>query len=239
MEFLKKVWQGLKWFFKSLIWIIPLSILLDFLTKLIADKAQWDFPIIPGFLHFVIAYNTGAAWSMFEEYPQVLAIISWVGAGLMIAYLVWKYKKISLINKISLCLMIGGCIGNGVDRTLQFAPNTIYYNKGVIDFISFRFGSYFFPTFNVADMCLVIGVGMLAVVLIIDLSLSILYKDKLIKLSKEYIEKIKELDDADEKHNLQLSINSINDAVSSDDGYAMRRLYLQLVPQKEKVTDGK
>ena len=73
------------------------------------------------------------------------------------------------VYSIGLILMLAGTIGNYLDRII------LGY---VIDFLSFRFGSYHYPTFNIADICLVVGVALFAVdLLILD--------DKRLKKSKE------------------------------------------------------
>lgn len=159
-----KVLESIKWFFKSYIWIIPLTIILDQVTKLVVQaKKITMLPIIKGFFYIDLQYNTGAAWGIFggdTENKIFLGIFSLIAGLIMVAYLLWRYKKITLFNRIALLLMIGGCFGNMIDR--------LFYSKGVIDFLSFHFGSYQFSTFNLADSFLVIGVFILIILMIFE-----------------------------------------------------------------------
>lgn len=164
-----KIKSALKCFIKSFLWLIPLLILLDLGTKLACYYANVNITVIPNFFYLRLERNTGAAWSLFEDYPAILAILSIVCTIAISFYLVKKYQKLPFWTRISLMLIIAGAAGNMIDRTLQLVPGTIYYQKGVIDFLAFRlFNSYDFPVFNVADMCLVIGVFILIIVLFVE-----------------------------------------------------------------------
>ena len=159
--------QKLTWFFKSFIWLALLLIVLDFITKKLAEGAASTLghfpgqPIIPNFLYLYYTRNTGAAWSIFEDYPWALAILSFVAGSAMIGYVIWKYKKLNAWTKAALMLMIAGTWGNFIDRAF-------YYPDGVIDFISMHFGSYVFPTYNVADSCLTVGIAILLVLTFVE-----------------------------------------------------------------------
>lgn len=114
-------------------------------------------PVIDGFFYFSYALNTGAAWSFlsnvawaqtFFKITTVLALI------IFIILYVYCLKKGYKWLKVSLIFILSGTIGNFVDRLLI---------NGVIDFISFVFGEYAFPIFNLADTFLVIGMIMLVI----------------------------------------------------------------------------
>ena len=158
--------QKLTWFFHSFIWLGVVMVCLDFLTKMLALGASvtlGHFPgttIIPNFLYLYYTRNTGAAWSIFEDYPWALAILSFVAGTAMIVYFVMKFKKMNAWTKAAIMLMIAGTWGNFIDRA--------FYSKGVIDFISMHFGSYIFPTYNVADSCLTVGIGILLVLTFVE-----------------------------------------------------------------------
>ncbi len=135
-----------------MIWVmVILLIIVDQLSKyLVVDKiGSGDVvAILPGFFNLVYHKNTGAAWSFLADASWgiwVLKILSLLAAFLF-AYVLTKTKHRWLAG--SLALMLAGTIGNGIDRWL------LGY---VVDFLSFTFGSYVFPTFNVADSVLVIG----------------------------------------------------------------------------------
>lgn len=168
-ETLLKIKNGLVWFFKSFIWLVILVIILDQVSKLSIESAWLNYYdahhaypnwyiISPKFIQIKLAYNLGAAWSILNEHHWVLSVISVIASLGITAYLIYKYKKLGLWERICGYLILGGCIGNTIDR--------LFYSKGVIDFISTGFMN--FPTFNIADSALVIGIIALMIKFIID-----------------------------------------------------------------------
>ncbi len=130
-------------------------IALDQLTKYWARtvlKAVADIPLWNGVFHFHYAENTGAAFSMLSGHSLLFFILTILVVLALLVYLVLYRKKIDLLQKITLGLIIGGAVGNLVDR--------IAYGY-VIDFLYFKLIN--FAIFNVADSCLVIGCLLLAV----------------------------------------------------------------------------
>jgi signal peptidase II len=148
--------QTITTFYKSIhgqvfLWVF----VLDVITKQWAAITNVNVEIIPDFFYLTYSRNTGAAWSILEGNQWLLAIISFsVGIGLGYYYLK-NYKTFSVYNHLGISLFLSGTWGNFIDRAL--------FSEGVIDFLSFRFGSYMFPTFNVADSALTIGVIILFV----------------------------------------------------------------------------
>lgn len=143
--------------------IIALLIILDQVSKVLVLEnlkiAGTDIPVIGNFFAITLVFNKGAAWGMGDNYTLILAIISLI-AGLVAIYFSTKndFSK-RKIYSIALCLIVAGAYGNMIDRFL-----TVFkVLDGVIDFLSFNFGTYQFPVFNVADMCLVIGVILLVI----------------------------------------------------------------------------
>jgi len=130
---------------------------LDQLTKLwIVERlpfgtygeAAGAIPIIEGFFYLVHVGNTGAAWSMLSGQSMLLAVIA---AGTLAAIFFWRHT-LGLRDRLAqLCfgLLCGGILGNLVDRVRH---------GHVIDFIDLHFGSYVYPTFNVADSGICVGV---------------------------------------------------------------------------------
>ena len=108
-----------------------------------------DIEIIPGFFYIIHVGNTGAAWSMFSGQSILLALLA---LGTLVAIYFWRHA-LGLRDRMSqVCfgLLCGGIVGNLVDRLLH---------KHVIDFIDLHFGSsYIYPTFNVADSAICVGV---------------------------------------------------------------------------------
>ncbi len=146
--------------------VAALVLFLDQLSKLIIEITylfQETHFVIPNFFYITKTYNTGAAWSFFSDNTVILCVISIVASvvvGLIIVNTVKSFKKMKLYA-ISLGMILGGAVGNLVDRFLT----SINQRKGVIDMLGFNFGSYSFPVFNLADSFLVIGV----ILLIIDM----------------------------------------------------------------------
>ena len=105
--------------------------------------------VIEDFFYLVHVGNTGAAWSMFSGKSAWLALLAFVTLG---AIYFWRHSLglRQRIVQISFGLLCGGIVGNLVDRLLH---------GHVIDFLDFHFGSYVYPTFNVADAAICVGVG--------------------------------------------------------------------------------
>lgn len=111
-------------------------------------EATGAIPIIPGFCYFVHVGNTGAAWSMFSGKSVLLASLA---AATLVAIFYWR-KALGLhdrLTQVAFGLLCGGIVGNLADRLAH---------KHVIDFIDLHFGTYVYPTFNVADSGICIGV---------------------------------------------------------------------------------
>lgn len=101
--------------------------------------------LIPGIIELTNLRNSGAAWSIFEGQQTFFAIITII-AIIVIGYFIWQYRKnISML--IGLSLIMAGTIGNFIDRLRQ---------GYVVDMFETTFIN--FPIFNIADMCLTIGV---------------------------------------------------------------------------------
>ena len=101
--------------------------------------------LIPGIIELTNLRNSGAAWSIFEGQQTFFTIITII-AIIVIGYFIWQYRKnISVL--IGLSLIMAGTIGNFIDRLRQ---------GYVVDMFETTFIN--FPIFNIADMCLTIGV---------------------------------------------------------------------------------
>lgn len=138
-------------FFKSLYGqVFLIALMLDIITKQWAASTRVNLEVIENFFYLTYSRNTGAAWSILAGNQWLLALISFsVGIGLGYYYLK-NYRSITFYNHLGITLFLSGTWGNFIDRA--------FFPEGVIDFLSFRFGSYIFPTFNVADSALTIGV---------------------------------------------------------------------------------
>ena len=101
--------------------------------------------LIPGIIELTNLRNSGAAWSIFEGQQTFFTIITII-AIIVIGYFIWQYRK-NIPMLIGLSLIIAGTIGNFIDRLRQ---------GYVVDMFETTFIN--FPIFNIADMCLTIGV---------------------------------------------------------------------------------
>ena len=137
-------------------WVVAVVLLtLDQVTKLLINArlplgsyGPTGIPIFPGFFNLVHVGNTGAAWSMFSGQSTLLALLA---CSTLVAIFFWRRHLglHSVAVQSAFGLLCGGVIGNLVDRLVH---------HHVIDFIDLHFGTYVYPTFNVADSGICIGV---------------------------------------------------------------------------------
>jgi len=140
--------------------IIVIGLVLDRITKVWASgtlmKSQ-EIVIIKDIFSFSYLENRGAAFGIFQNKVLPLAIITILIICCIIYYLI-KYKPASKLFKLSTAIIISGALGNLFDR--------LYY-KYVVDFIMLHYKeTYYFPTFNVADMMVVIGTALMVLYLL-------------------------------------------------------------------------
>ena len=107
--------------------------------------------IIPSFFSITYVRNTGAAFSIMENSRVLFIIIALVSLILIYKYLIMN-KVINKFLMISYSMLIGGIMGNMVDRILY---------GYVIDYLSFNIFGYSFPIFNLADTFIVVSIIML------------------------------------------------------------------------------
>lgn len=132
---------------------------LDRLTKWIIETRVSAFDVhnvIPGFFDIVHSQNRGVAFGLLNDstsawHAMVLIVFS-AAALLLVAVLLWKTSRLDRWTATGLALVLGGAAGNLFDR--------IVWGR-VTDFLEFYIGDLHWPTFNVADSCIVIGSGLL------------------------------------------------------------------------------
>ncbi|AIQ19857.1 hypothetical protein H70357_26485 [Paenibacillus sp. FSL H7-0357] len=118
-----------------------------------------QIPVINDFFIITSHRNSGAAFGILEGQQWFFFIVTVV----VVVGIVWYMNKAKASRKLlptALALVLGGAIGNFLDRML---------NGEVVDFLMFNFGSYTFPIFNVADSCIVIGVGLIILDTLLDM----------------------------------------------------------------------
>ena len=141
------------------------SLCLDILTKqmVIANLSYADrIPVIEGFFYLTHVRNTGAAFGLFADAPVGIRLSFFIGVSVVAIGIIFSFfRKLApgdRLAALALGLILGGAIGNLIDR-VRF--------KEVVDFLHFRlWGGYSWPDFNVADSCIVVGVGVLVLELL-------------------------------------------------------------------------
>ncbi len=136
-----------------------LVVVLDQLSKLMVEKMFTlgeQLPVVDGFFDLTLTYNKGVAFGMFaslEQVPRVIALAGAIGLALLVvAYLLVKEYRRDPIGQVFLAMIVGGAIGNIIDRVRVGA---------VVDFLDLYYGSYHWPAFNIADSAICVGVLLL------------------------------------------------------------------------------
>ena len=132
-----------------------LALFLDQLTKfIVVTKIPFDHSIeLLPILSFILVLNDGISFSLLSGVSKLILIPISLA---VIVFIIWFAQKntTSSVSTFGYGLIIGGAIGNVLDRILHGA---------VIDFVLFHYSSWFFPVFNVADTLISIGVLILLV----------------------------------------------------------------------------
>ena len=140
--------------------IVFLGLLLDRLSKIWALsslKENNGIVLIKDFFKLEYLENRGAAFGIMQNKLIFLALFTFLVIAGMIYYLI-KYKPKSIFQRLSFAFIISGALGNLFDR--------VFY-KYVVDFILVHYKDvYYFPTFNVADMLVVVGTAILAICIV-------------------------------------------------------------------------
>lgn len=113
----------------------------------LAENGPYD---LASFLTIVLAWNRGISYGLFQQGTDLgrwfLVVISFVAAVWLWR---WMWREPQRFSVFSLALIIGGALGNGVDRAVYGA---------VVDFVHFHWGSFSWYIFNIADVAIVVGV---------------------------------------------------------------------------------
>jgi signal peptidase II len=137
-------------------WGVPFALgmvvlALDQATKLLILR-HWPLgahhPVVPGFFSLVHCRNPGAAWSLFTDYTEILAVLSAVVLLLLVAW----FERLTEgfpERAVALGVVFGGIAGNLVDRVAYGA---------VVDFLLVYWRNFQWPVFNIADSAISCGV---------------------------------------------------------------------------------
>ncbi len=104
------------------------------------------------FFNIVFTWNPGASFSMLRAVGEAAPIIIILATGFIIGFIgYYLFKHSHSYERLPLALIVGGALGNLIDR-IRFGA--------VVDFLDFHIGGWHWPAFNVADVCIVVGVGL-------------------------------------------------------------------------------
>ncbi len=135
--------------------ITLLSFIIDQVSKALVSTCfslNESVRLINNFLYLNYINNTGASFSILTNKKYLLIVLSLIAIVIIIRYI--NTFKNTIFNRIGLGLLLGGILGNLSDRIL------FGYVK---DFISLYIFGYSFPVFNIADICIVVGVIILII----------------------------------------------------------------------------
>lgn len=141
--------------------IAVLVIIIDQFSKWLVIKNMElyeQIPIIENFFYFTSHRNSGAAWGILQGQMVFFYIITTI-VVIGIIYYMETFAKGDRLFSLSLSLILGGAIGNFIDRL---------FRKEVVDFLDFIIFSYDYPIFNIADSALVIGVILVFITLFLE-----------------------------------------------------------------------
>ena len=110
-----------------------------------------------GFFRIIHTHNTGAAFGLFQGHSFALSIVASVGIAVILLYALFIYRRFPILEnrlgRLALGLILGGAVGNLIDR-LNLGYVTDFIDIGV------------WPTFNIADSAVTVGVFILAYLLL-------------------------------------------------------------------------
>ena len=129
--------------------VAALVVALDQLSKLWVRNNLPEIELLPGFLDFIYVKNYGSAFGLLANQTFLLIAIT-IASLIIILLFLHRLPSISTLTIVSAGLILGGAIGNLIDR-LRFGY--------VVDFIDVHLQNLFhWPTFNLADAAVVIGI---------------------------------------------------------------------------------
>ena len=137
-----------------------LILALDLLTKWwirTTFELHQSLEIIPGYLRIIRVHNTGVAFGLFADFhsawkPYLLALMAVVAVVVIVIYSA-RMPSGRIMLQLALAVTMGGILGNFIDRIVR---------GFVVDFIEFHVhDSFYWPTFNVADSAITLGIALL------------------------------------------------------------------------------
>jgi signal peptidase II len=140
--------------------IVSAVLVLDQITKYLVEKyvrMYETITVIPGFFNLTHVRNRGAAFSLFSGAPAAFRSVFFITITLIalavITVLIRKTHERLLV--VAFSLIAGGAIGNNLIDRIRYGE--------VVDFIQWYCRSYYWPSFNIADSAISVGVALLAI----------------------------------------------------------------------------
>jgi signal peptidase II len=135
--------------------VLALVLIADQWTKQLAIDAlshpRRYIEVLP-FMNFVLAWNPGVSFGLFQgQAPWVMIVGT---SAITIGFLIWMWRTRNRVLGIALAMVVGGAVGNLVDRLRHGA---------VTDFIDLHVHGYHWPVFNVADSAITVGAALLLI----------------------------------------------------------------------------
>ena len=135
----------------------------DYFSKLWALETLGNGVVmrLTPWMDFKLAFNKGAAFSLFADGSGwqrgcFMGIATVIGLWLCYAII---FERTNALTRFAYASILGGAIGNLYDRILH---------GKVVDFISWHIGNAYWPTFNVADVGICVGVGLLVIAWLVE-----------------------------------------------------------------------
>ena len=127
-------------------------VIVDQISKSIIKNSMHlyeSIPAIPGFFHLTYVVNKGMAFGI--DLPIGIGIFSFLSIiiSCFLVFILWRERENILLVRIALALILGGAIGNLIDRILF---------SEVVDFLDFMIGDYHWYIFNIADSAVTVGI---------------------------------------------------------------------------------
>jgi signal peptidase II len=136
----------------------PHKVSRDFFTWMTEVKEAYLPPVsvemVETMLNFSMVWNRGVSFGFLQQTGSGVMILIGATGAITLGLMAWLIKAEDANTRTSLVLIIGGAIGNIIDR-VRF--------EMVIDFVDIYFGEWHYPAFNFADSCIVIGVLLLVI----------------------------------------------------------------------------
>ena len=131
-----------------------ITIILDFLTKILAVKYFVSGIKLTSFFNLALTYNKGISFGLFNNFSYSNYFFAALSSAISLMLYNWLKKTDSCKEAIALGLIIGGALGNVIDRFIY---------PGVVDFLEFHWKQYYWPSFNLADSAIFLGVCILLI----------------------------------------------------------------------------